>query len=401
MPHILPSPPARPPRAARVRPLIAAMLTATAAWLSQAIVAFTGTDAGRIALVPLSVGAIAASSVVGAAVWWLMRRGASAAPLWLLVLIALPWVPAPLPPALLLWTGPMALLIWLAVGVCMLVTPAAGIRQPSAGRRSRRPPPRRCSAACHSGRCLRRCPRGDEPHYLVITQSLLKDGDIRIENNHRQRDYRTYFGGDIAPHYRVRGRNGEIYSIHAPGLPAFVAPAFAIAGYRGVVLFLVILAAVTAGLAWHLAWLITGRTDAAWFGWASVVFSATFLFHAFTVYPDGPAALVAYDRRLGVVADRPGSRAPRRVSHPLAASRGGAGRAPVDAHAICRPCRWSRLADPAPARKNAQCAEQGGRFPRGARCQRRVLDRLFRQNLRHAGPLGAIRRRAWIVRVRA
>src|SRR5207245_5839973 len=27
-------------------------------------------------------------------------------------------------------------------------------------------------------------PGGDEPHYLVITQSLLHDADLKIENNH-------------------------------------------------------------------------------------------------------------------------------------------------------------------------------------------------------------------------
>src|SRR5262249_52214864 len=36
-------------------------------------------------------------------------------------------------------------------------------------------------------------PSGDEPHYLVITQSLLLDHDFKIENNHRRGDYRKYF----------------------------------------------------------------------------------------------------------------------------------------------------------------------------------------------------------------
>ena len=66
---------------------------------------------------------------------------------------------------------------------------------------------------------------GDEPHYLVIAQSLLKDGDLKIENNHRRGDYRAFFGGELRPDYLQRGRNGEIYSIHAPGLPVLVAPA--------------------------------------------------------------------------------------------------------------------------------------------------------------------------------
>ena len=135
-------------------------------------------------------------------------------------------------------------------------------------------------------------PGGDEPHYLVITQSLLLDGDIKIENNHRRGDYQAYYAGSLAPHFIRRGRNGEIYSIHAPGLSALVAPAFAIAGYRGVVLLLLLLSASGSALAWHLAWRASGRRDAAWFGWAAVTLSATTIFHSFTVYPDGIASVI-------------------------------------------------------------------------------------------------------------
>lgn len=137
-------------------------------------------------------------------------------------------------------------------------------------------------------------PEGDEPHYLIITQSLLRDGDLRIENNHRRGDYREYFAGDLSkPDYRRSGRNGEIYSIHAPGLPVLMAPAFALAGYRGVVVFLILCASVGSALAWHFAWLVTKRRAAAWFGWAAVTCSTSAIFHSFAVYPDGPGGLLA------------------------------------------------------------------------------------------------------------
>jgi hypothetical protein len=89
-----------------------------------------------------------------------------------------------------------------------------------------------------------------------------------------------------------RGRDGRIYSIHAPGLPALVLPAFALGGYRGVVLFLALLSATGAALAWCAAFEVTRDFTAAWVGWAAVALSAPFFFQAFTVFPDAPAAVI-------------------------------------------------------------------------------------------------------------
>src|SRR4029077_2560447 len=76
---------------------------------------------------------------------------------------------------------------------------------------------------------------GDEPHYLIITHSLLVDRDLKIENNHTAGDYRAFFGGDLKPDYLQRAVNGEIYSIHAPGLPALLLPGYAVAGAVGAI----------------------------------------------------------------------------------------------------------------------------------------------------------------------
>src|SRR5262249_46652038 len=121
-----------------------------------------------------------------------------------------------------------------------------------------------------AGRIAPQLPTGDEPHYLVITQSLLSDHDLKIENNHRRGDYHAFYAGDLHPDFLQRGRDGEIYSIHAPGLPALVSLPFALAGYRGVAVFLALVSAVATGFAWIAAWRVTGDLSASWFGWAAV-----------------------------------------------------------------------------------------------------------------------------------
>ena len=277
----------------------AVLLAVAAAWLSLATLAVATPGGPRIALVPLSLPALLFATAAAGGVVAAARAGASLAPIWLLVLVVLPWLPVPLPSAILVWAGAIKWLVWCGVGLMFAAAIAAraiaGLRPAVFGAH-----PRAAAGALafvlfsfSAWQAAPSIPGGDEPHYLVITQSLLRDGDLQIENNHRRGDYQAYYPGPLSPHYIQRGRNGQIYSIHAPGLPVLVAPAFAIGGYHAVVLFLILLAAGGSALAWHVAWLATKSTGAAWFGWAAVTLSATAIFHSFTVYPDGAGGVIA------------------------------------------------------------------------------------------------------------
>lgn len=133
-------------------------------------------------------------------------------------------------------------------------------------------------------------PGGDEPHYLVIAQSLWKDGDLRIENNHTRGDYQEYFHRTLTPHYLTRGVDRQIYSIHPIGMPVLMTPVYAIGGYDLVVYALLLLAAIAMTSAWRLAWAVTGSASAATFAWAVVALGPPWIFNTFAVYPEVPAA---------------------------------------------------------------------------------------------------------------
>jgi len=132
---------------------------------------------------------------------------------------------------------------------------------------------------------------GDEPHYLVITHSLFADRDLDIANNHEQGDYASFFPSTLQPDFLKRGKHGEIYSIHAPGLPAMLVPAYALGGATGAVMFVALLAAFASLAIVDLASRLVSPA-AALVTWAAVSFSVPFVPHAWLIYPEIVAALI-------------------------------------------------------------------------------------------------------------
>ena len=86
-------------------------------------------DGPRIALLPVSVLSFALIAFAGAAASGLARAGLSLTPVWLLTLIVLPWLPVPVPAALLMWSGSIRWLVWTAVLLLILAPVTSNLRR--------------------------------------------------------------------------------------------------------------------------------------------------------------------------------------------------------------------------------------------------------------------------------
>ena len=133
-------------------------------------------------------------------------------------------------------------------------------------------------------------PEGDEPHYLMVADSLLRDHDLALERDYAEGRYRAFHPGPLEPHYRVRGRGGAIYSLHAVGLSLLLLPAYALAGYPGASFFMALLAVWLAHETRALlrTWIGEGADTTAWM----VALSPPLVHYAGLVLTEVPAALI-------------------------------------------------------------------------------------------------------------
>jgi hypothetical protein len=153
---------------------------------------------------------------------------------------------------------------------------------------------------------------GDEPHYLVLTKSLLSDRDLNLSNNYANRDYLQFYPGELRPHTRT-GKKGAAYqySLHAPGLPLLLIP-FYYAGEkissvkslapdpearRKTFVFLMrlplcFLAALLGFLVFRLTRDVTGSSRASWAAWLIFGLTPPLLFYSALLYSEIPTAII-------------------------------------------------------------------------------------------------------------
>lgn len=262
-------------------------------WLTLAVVVLLA--AGGAAATPegwqwgLAHPALVAAAIAGVAVasrrW--PEQGAPA--LGLLPALVLALLGVPLPGVRALTGGPVFALA-AAAGLLVLLGTAGGV---AALRRLYLPVV--CLACCVGAWQVQRQvgPEGDEPHYLMVAHSLIHDRDLALDHDYTQARYGAFSRKPLEPHYRVRGSDGRIYSLHALGLSLLVLPAYAIAGYAGASFFMAGLAVLLALELRRLLHDVVGDPEAAETAAFVVALSPPLLSYAGLVFTEIPAALGA------------------------------------------------------------------------------------------------------------
>lgn len=132
---------------------------------------------------------------------------------------------------------------------------------------------------------------GDEPHYLLAAHSLVTDGDFDLTNNYDQLDYLAFYPSkDIDRQIRTNPSGQQILD-HQLGFPLLIAPAYALAGRLGVLVFQAMLGGLLAMLTYKLALFVSGAEKASLLATVFVVLSPPLLMYHFLIYPELAGAL--------------------------------------------------------------------------------------------------------------
>lgn len=134
---------------------------------------------------------------------------------------------------------------------------------------------------------------GDEPFYLVTTQSLLSDGDLDLRDEYRDRSEMERFWDGTIPLWKQMKptEDGRLLSPHDPGLSVLAYPAYALGGAEGVQRFLVFLWAAAMAVTAVVAARLGAPSPAAGLAAIGVGAGVPGAVYASEVYPEGPAAL--------------------------------------------------------------------------------------------------------------
>lgn len=142
---------------------------------------------------------------------------------------------------------------------------------------------------------------GDEPFYLLVTESIVHDHDLDLANQYRDIAHTDTGRPDLVPQLGdPTGPHGEQYSRHEPFLPLVMVPGYALFGLPGAIatiaLFGVLL--VRSLVRWFEEEGISDDTIRALM--PLIVFGPPLLFYAVRIWPEVPAAFCFVEALRGV-----------------------------------------------------------------------------------------------------
>ena len=133
-------------------------------------------------------------------------------------------------------------------------------------------------------------PQGDEPHYLLIAESLLEDGDVDLKNQFDGRAFSKFTGANLEPHTAPRSPKDKLYAIHTPGLSALIAPGYALLGFTGARVIVSFVMAIVVALLFFVARSLFGLPTAN-FVFLLATFGSPLPIYANSLFPDSVAPL--------------------------------------------------------------------------------------------------------------
>jgi hypothetical protein len=143
---------------------------------------------------------------------------------------------------------------------------------------------------------------GDEPNYLLMSHSLLRDKDIDLANNFANKDYFHFYDKASNPRLTLGingryGKDGKLYSVNLPGISVLMLPWYELSRLVKGTLRTFILKgslsiwAVLLGLQLYLlARDLLRRETLAFVVWIMASFNTPVLFYAIHLYPEIPIA---------------------------------------------------------------------------------------------------------------
>lgn len=131
---------------------------------------------------------------------------------------------------------------------------------------------------------------GDELDYLLMAQSLWREGDLDMRDNYARGDHLEYTPGyDRMPGGGTRRADGRPYPTHGPGLPFLIAPVYALGGRAACCVLLSLVAAGLGLLVRSLARSAGANEESALVAWAAAV-GPPVLFYTTFLYTEVPIA---------------------------------------------------------------------------------------------------------------